>query len=73
MDGDGDVVPFYGTLWTHEVVVDGQRQALATDFKEAKIVARAISRVTHPVREVRVYAAFKSMPKTSFRAGVEVN
>lgn len=67
-----DVVPFYGTLWTHEVVVDGQRQALTVDLNEAKIVARAISRVTRPTQEVRVYAAFESIPKTSFRAGNEV-
>jgi hypothetical protein len=68
----GDVTPFYGTLWTHEVVVEGARVALAASLDEARIVARALSRVTRAALEVRVYAAYDALPYTSFRAGNEV-
>lgn len=67
-----DVVPFDGTDWTHEVVLDGQTRAYATSLDEAKIVACAISRVTRETLEVRVYAAYTQLPTTSFRAGLEV-
>ena len=67
-----EVVPFDGTNWTHEVVVDGATRAYATDLTEAKIVARAISRVMQRAIEVRVYAAYTSLPTVSFRQGEQV-
>ena len=58
---------FHGTEYTHEVVHNGVRFAYAEDVAEAKIVARALSRIL--VGEVRVYAAFAQLPHSSFRAG----
>jgi hypothetical protein len=67
-----DVVPFDGTNWTHEVVIDGETRAYATSLDEAKIVARALSRVTRATTEVRVYAAYTQLPTVSFRRGSQV-
>lgn len=66
------VIQFDGTSWTHEVVIDGVTRAYATSLSEAKIVACAISRVIANTIEVRVYAAYTNLPKTSYRAGSEV-
>ena len=66
------VVPFDGTPWTHEVVIDGVRRAYATSLQEALVVARAVSRAASPNVEVRVYPAYANLPHTSFRAGLEV-
>lgn len=67
-----EIVPFDGTDWTHEVVVDGITRAYATSLEEAKIVARAISRVLRRAIEVRVYVAYTNLPTVSFRKGDEV-
>lgn len=72
MASEFEATPFYGTLWTHEVVVEGQRKALAGSLAEALVVARALSRVTHWSTEVRVYKAYSQLPHTSFRAGEQV-
>lgn len=67
---------FHGTDWTHEIVVvsegmtQGVRYAYACDVEEAKIVARAVSRVMPG--EVRIYAALKQLPHSSYRGGWRV-
>lgn len=61
---------FRGTDFTHEIVVNGARYAFATSRAEAKTVACALSRAT--TGEVRVYAAYASLPYTSYRNGSEV-
>lgn len=63
---------FYGTNYTHEVVVEGKRHALAESLPEAMIVARAISRVIPATQETRIYAAFATLPHSSYRTGWEV-
>ncbi len=63
---------FHGTNYTHEIVLDGARVALAESLDEAKIVARSISRVTPASQEVRVYAAFTGLPHSSYRTGWQV-
>lgn len=57
---------FPGTEYTHEIVVEGERRALAVGLAEAMVVARAISRVTPRSTEVRVYAAFATTPYISY-------
>ena len=70
MSANADRLPtFRGTNYTHEVVVNGVRHALTESLDEAKIVARAISRVTSLSQEVRIYAAFSALPHSSYRAG----
>lgn len=61
---------FHGTNYTHEIVVEGVRHAFAESLPEAKIVARALSRVLRP--EVRIYAAFATIPHSSYLHGWEV-
>lgn len=63
---------FHGTNYTHEIVRDGARIALAESLVEAKIVARSISRVLPASQEVRVYAAFADLPHSSYRTGWQV-
>jgi hypothetical protein len=63
---------FRGTSYTHEIVVEGARVALAESLPEAKIVARALSRVLPSTQEARVYAAFATTPHSSFVSGWEV-
>lgn len=63
---------FHGTNYTHEIVRDGARVALAESLEEAKIVARSISRVLPTSQEVRVYAAFADLPHSSYRTGWQV-
>lgn len=58
---------FYGTNYTHEVVFNGTRFAFTEDLAEAKVVARAMSRVL--AGEVRIYAAFAELPHSSYRSG----
>ena len=63
---------FHGTNCTHEIVVEGARVALAESLPEAKIVARALSRVLPSTQEARVYAALATTPHSSFVNGWEV-
>lgn len=63
---------FPGTAFTHEVVVDGVRQALCVNLAEAKVVARAISRAVPATSDVRIYAAFATTPHSSYVTGWEV-
>ena len=63
---------FHGTNYTHEVVLESARVALTESLTEAQLVARAISRVTPPSQEVRVYAAFADLPHSSYRTGWQV-
>lgn len=63
---------FHGTNFTHEIVVEGARVALVESLPEAKVVARAISRVTPPSQETRIYAAFADLPHSSYVTGWEV-
>lgn len=63
---------FHGTNYTHEVVVERQRFAFAESLEEAKIVARALSRVFPAHQEVRIYAAFTDLPHSSYVTGWEV-
>lgn len=73
MSTNAEGVPvFHGTNFTHEIVVEGTRVALVESLPEAKIVARAISRVTPTSQEVRVYAAFADLPHSSYVSGWEV-
>lgn len=63
---------FHDTIFTHEIVVEGTRVALVESLPEAKIVARAVSRVTPASQEVRIYAAFADLPHSSYVTGWEV-
>lgn len=63
---------FHGTNYTHEIVVEGARFAYAESLDEAKIVARAVSRVIPSSQETRIYAAFADLPHSSYRTGWEV-
>lgn len=68
MSADAVELPtFHGTSYTHEVVHNGVRFAYAENVAEAKVVARALSRVL--VGEVRVYAAYSQLPHSSFHEG----
>lgn len=73
MSTNAEGVPvFHGTSYTHEIVVEGTRLALVESLPEAKIVARAISRVSAASQEVRIYAAFADLPHSSYVSGWEV-
>ena len=63
---------FHGTNYTHEIVIERVRFALAESLAEAKIVARALSRVFPAHQEVRIYAAFSDLPHSSYVTGWEV-
>lgn len=63
---------FHNTNYTHEIVVEGQRLAFTESLPEAKIVARAVSRVTPLTQETRIYAAFADLPHSSYVNGWEV-
>lgn len=63
---------FHRTNYTHEIVVQGERRALAESLPEAMIVARAISRTLSAHVETRIYAAFATLPHSSYRTGWEV-
>lgn len=63
---------FHNTVFTHEIVVEGQRLAFTESLPEAKIVARAISRIIPPSQETRIYAAFADLPHSSYVNGWEV-
>jgi hypothetical protein len=71
MNVDG-VPVFHGTVYTHEIVVEGARVALVESLPEAKIVARALSRALPSTQEARIYAAFATTPHSSFVSGWEV-
>lgn len=73
MSTNAEGVPvFHGTVYTHEIVVERQRLALVESLAEAKIVARAISRVIPVSQETRIYAAFADLPHSSYVNGWEV-
>lgn len=63
---------FHGTSFTHEIVIEGSRVAFAESLDEAKIVAQAVSRVVGSRQETRIYAAFASLPHSSYLSGWEV-
>lgn len=63
---------FHLTTYTHEVVVEGTRLAFAESLSEAKVVARAISRVMPASQETRIYAAFATTPHSSYVTGWKV-
>lgn len=71
VNADGQPV-FHGTNYTHEVVVERTRFAFAESLDEAKLVARAVSRALPATQEVRIYAAFTSLPHSSYVNGWQV-